>query len=114
MIGRAEELALIAGLLKEAAKGTGKTLIVSGEGGVGKTRILTAAADRAQHEGWRVAVGRAYAVETGIPYSLFSDAFLPLIRELEPGTLSVLTRGGMAELSHLFPALSAPGERAGR
>lgn len=46
-------------------------------------------------------------METGIPYSLFSDALTPLLRSLEPGTLSVLTRGGMAELAVLFPALAS-------
>lgn len=56
-------------------------------------------------------LGRAYAVETGIPYALFSDALLPLLRKLEPGALSVLTRGGTAELAYLFPAIAGPGDR---
>src|SRR5829696_966849 len=111
LVGRAEELSLVVSLLKEAKKGSGRTLIVSGEGGIGKTRILTAAAEKAQKDGWTVVIGRAYAVETGIPYALFSDALLPLLRSLEPGTLSVLTRGGMAELGYLFPGLASPGDR---
>ena len=84
---------------------------MSGEGGVGKTRILTAAVEKAEKDNWNVVVGRAYAVETGIPYALFSDALLPLLRKLEPGALSVLTRGGMSELAYLFPALALPGDR---
>ena len=111
LVGRAEELSLVASLLKDAKKGTGQTLIVSGEGGVGKTRILTAAAEKAVTDGWNVVIGRAYAVETGIPYALFSDALLPLLKKLEPGTLSVLTRGGTSELAYLFPALGLPGDR---
>jgi predicted ATPase len=102
---------MIASLLREARKGSGRTLILSGEGGVGKTRILTAAAEKAAKDGWNVVIGRSYAVETGIPYALFSDALLPLIRNLEPGTLSVLTRGGMSELAYIFPALASPGDR---
>ena len=73
--------------------------------------MLTAAAQKAQKDGWLVAIGRAYAVETGIPYSLFSDALSPLLRSFEAGTLSVLTRGGMAELGSLFPALASPSDR---
>ncbi|HVF40841.1 MAG TPA: AAA family ATPase [Gemmatimonadaceae bacterium] len=111
LVGRKPELALIASLLKDAEKGAGRTLIVSGEGGVGKTRILTTAAEQAERDGWNVVVGRAYAVETGIPYALFSDALLPSIRKLDPGALSVLTRGGLAELSYLFPALGSHDER---
>ncbi|MEO8576345.1 MAG: AAA family ATPase [Gemmatimonadales bacterium] len=111
LVGRVEELSLIASILKDAKKGNGRTLIVSGEGGVGKTRILTAAAEKAAADGWNVVTGRAYAVETGIPYALFSDALLPLLRKIEPATLSVLTRGGTSELSYLFPALALPGDR---
>jgi DNA-binding CsgD family transcriptional regulator len=36
---------------------------------------------------------------------VFSDAFLPEIRSLQPSVLTLLTRGGTAELMQLFPAL---------
>jgi len=112
LVGRGDELAIIESHLSEAARGAGKTVIVSGEGGVGKTRLLTSTAGTAQRKGWQVLLGRAYAVETGIPYSLFADAFVPLLRNMEPARLNLLTRGGLSELSILFPALGAPGDRA--
>ena len=55
--------------------------------------------------------GRAYAVETGIPYALFADAFVPFLKTLEPSALSVLSRGGIGELAYLFPAMGSHGER---
>ena len=109
LVGRREELARLTAALDDAEKGTGRVIFISGEGGVGKTRLATAAADAASKRGWSVAVGRAYPVETGVPYALFSDALLPLIRKLEPAALTVLTRGGTAELAHLFPTLGAGG-----
>src|SRR5690606_5818057 len=60
-------------------------------------------------DGWRVIAGRAYPVETGVPYALFADAFLPTLREMDPATLTVLSRGGESELTSLFPALGAGG-----
>jgi DNA-binding NarL/FixJ family response regulator len=45
-------------------------------------------------------------VERGVPYALLSDAFLPLLRGMDPTTLAVLSRGGEEELRYLFPALS--------
>ena len=36
---------------------------------------------------------------------MFSDALLPLLRGIEPSVLTLLTRGGTAELAQLFPAL---------
>ena len=110
-MGRGEELSVISSMLDEVSRGAGATLIISGEGGVGKTSLITAAAEDAARNGWQVVLGRAYAVETGIPYALFSDAFVPFLQALEPGALSVLTRGGIRELAYLFPVLGAPGDR---
>ena len=98
--------------LAAVKRGEGRTLILSGEGGVGKTRLLAEITDTAASSGWKSVVGSSYAVETGIPYALFSDAFLPLIQGLDPGTLNILTRGSRDELAVLFPALGSREARA--
>ncbi|MEO7502205.1 MAG: AAA family ATPase [Gemmatimonadaceae bacterium] len=111
LIGRETELALLTSALREAEEGSGRTVFLAGEGGIGKTRVAAAAAEWAEEEGWNVVVGRAYAVETGIPYALFSDALLPSLKKLELSTLQVLTRGSAVELAYLFPALATSGQR---
>lgn len=111
LVGRSAELALLSRTIDEAARGAGRSVFIVGEGGIGKTRLATAAADRAARQGWTIAVGRAYPVESGVPYALFSDALMPLLRKLDPAALSVLTRGGGGELAYLFPALAAGSER---
>lgn len=112
LVGRSAELALLSKATDEAAKGAGRSLFVVGEGGIGKTRLASAAAERAAKRGWSVAVGRAYPVETGVPYALFSDALVPLVRNLDPAALSVLTRGSATDFGYLFPSLGAPSERS--
>src|SRR5687768_6121040 len=94
LVGRTAELALLSRTIDAAAQGSGRSVFIVGEGGIGKTRLAAAAAERATRRGWTVAIGRAYPVETGVPYALFSDALLPLLRKLDPATLSILTRGG--------------------
>jgi DNA-binding CsgD family transcriptional regulator/tetratricopeptide (TPR) repeat protein len=111
LVGRSAELALLSKTIGEAAKGAGRAVFIVGEGGIGKTRLAAAAAERAAKQGWNVAVGRAYPVETGVPYALFSDALLPLVRKLDPATLTVLTRGGASDLGYLFPNLGASPDR---
>ena len=64
----------------------------------------------ATSRGWSTAVGRAYPVETGVPYALFADALLPVLKAIDRGTLTVLSRGGEAELARLFPALDLHSE----
>jgi predicted ATPase/DNA-binding CsgD family transcriptional regulator len=113
LIGRATELSMLGQALTNTAAGRGTTVILAGEGGIGKTRLAKAAAEQAERRNWQVALGRAYPVETGVPYALFSDALLPILRKLDASTLQVLTRGGSAELGYLFPALVPAHERMG-
>src|SRR5688500_1534829 len=105
LIGRATELTMLGQSLTNTAAGRGCTVILAGEGGIGKTRLATAAAEQAERRGWQVALGRAYPVETGVPYALFSDALLPMLRKLDSSAMQVLTRGDSADLAYLFPAL---------
>ena len=102
LVGRKGELDFLSKTLDNAAKGAGGSVFIVGEGGIGKTRLATAAADLAAKEGWNVAIGRSYPVETGVPYALFSDALLPFVRAFDPATLAVLTRGA-PELRYLIP-----------
>ncbi|MDB4908605.1 MAG: hypothetical protein JWO05_3389 [Gemmatimonadetes bacterium] len=103
---RAEPLRELERLLDEAEQGRGNMHILFGEGGVGKTRLAQALAQSAARKGFSIAIGRAYPVETGVPYAVFGDALLPVLRALEPQALTVLSRGGTAELAQLFPALA--------
>ena len=110
-VGRADDLTRLRVLLARARAGRGGVVLLSGEGGVGKTRLVTRVADEARRAGWRVAEGCAYPLETGVPYALFSDALVPLLQELGPETLSVLTRGAAADLDVLFPGARSRGEQ---
>ena len=105
VVGRAAELSVLTAALNDADAGRGYAIFVVGESGIGKTRLVTAFADQALQRGFTVAAGRAYPVETGVPYAVFSDALLPVLRTVEPSLLTLLTRGGTAELMQLFPAL---------
>src|SRR6266545_3006511 len=53
VVGRDGELAALAEVFGQAASGPGACVVVTGEAGVGKTRLVTAAA------GWRGAAGGA-------------------------------------------------------
>ena len=110
LTGRGNELALLSAALQRADQGSGTTILLAGESGIGKTRLANAVVEQATKRGFTVAIGRAYPVETGVPYAVFGDALLPVLRALDPAMLSVLTRGGNAELVQLFPAL-ATGDR---
>ena len=112
LVGRTRELAALESLLEVGRDDGTSVVIVSGEGGVGKSRLAQELGARAERRGWKVAYGRAFPVETGVPYALFADAFLPILRGLDADTLTLLTRGGADELRYLFPALGQRGLEA--
>lgn len=104
LVGRTAELAALEALLDGRDRDV-PLVLVSGESGSGKSRLITELKVRAERRGMAVAQGRAYPVEHGVPFALFADAFLPILRSMDPESLAVLTRGGQEELRYLFPAL---------
>ncbi len=114
VVGREEIQERLLSGLQAALNGKGRTLLLTGERGTGKTHLFRYLRGEAERKGFSVAAGRAYRAEAGVPYSLFSDAFLPLLRSQPPESLTVLTRGGTPELAHLFPSLASSGNVARR
>jgi DNA-binding CsgD family transcriptional regulator len=104
-IGRERELALMDSARDEVTHGRGQLVLLSGDGGVGKTRLVQESAQHVRDAGWQVAIGQAYPLETAIPYAAFADALAPVLAALDPGTLTRLTRGDRAVLAALAPAL---------
>jgi tetratricopeptide (TPR) repeat protein len=70
MIGRDADLDRV---LAEAGSGAGKVVLVTGEAGVGKTRLLEAVMDATVSRGARVLLGHAIESEQVLPFALWSD-----------------------------------------
>ena len=106
LVGRQRDLAV---LEKAFAMRDGPHfLVVTGDRGVGKTRLITELSGSLRETGTKVLGARAFPLGSAAPFALLSDCFTPLLRDLDSSTLQVLTRGGLAELAHLFPAAVAP------
>ena len=80
--------------LSDVAAGRGGVHIIAGQSGIGKTRLAKALAERAERDRWTVSIGRVYSVETGVPYAVWADAMMHILRGLDAGARNVLTRGG--------------------
>ncbi|MGH2349877.1 MAG: ATP-binding protein, partial [bacterium] len=75
LVGRESELRELKSSLELAASGTGQVVLVEGEPGIGKTRLIQEAQVYARIRGFIVLVGRCYEQETGIPYLPFIEQF---------------------------------------
>ena len=106
LVGRDAEVAALGSWLEGAAAGRGGTTLLAGVGGVGKTRLVGALTKRAARQEWTVTVGRAYPVETGVPYAVFADALTSVLRGLAPASLAVMTRGDAGTLANICPAFA--------
>jgi predicted ATPase len=67
-VGRDAELRELRSTLELAASGHGQVVLVEGEPGIGKTRLLQEAQVYARLRGFTVMLGRCYEQETGVPY----------------------------------------------
>jgi DNA-binding NarL/FixJ family response regulator len=74
LVGRAAELGRLGGLLDAAAIGQPIVALVSGDAGVGKTRLVTELAGRARERGFTVLVGHCAELADTVPYLALADA----------------------------------------
>src|SRR5579871_1735655 len=98
LVGRANELALLDGLLREAARGRGAAVLIEGEPGIGKSALVHAAVTAAPDAGCQVFWGAGDELGTALPLLPFLDA----LRVREPSvnarrnTIVGLLRGEIA------------------
>ncbi len=104
LVGRARELALLGRFLRgQSDIGPAQSLLLmAGEPGVGKTRLLEAVARQAHAEGWRVLTGGCLRRDGQEPYAPLVDALARYIHELEPERRRE-ELAGCAWLSRLLP-----------
>ncbi len=112
-VGRAEELGTFDRVLAEVDQGIPSAVALIGEPGIGKTRFLAEFAGSADRGGRLVLAGSASELERDLPFSLFVDALDEYLRGLGPDRFGALDEDVRAELSQVFPSLSALGAASG-
>jgi DNA-binding CsgD family transcriptional regulator len=83
--GREAERKIIGNLLRRAEQGAGGTVLVEGEPGIGKSRLLSDAIDQAAEQGFSLAAGAADQLCEAIPLSSLRGALPEPFAGLAPG-----------------------------
>ncbi|WP_405623082.1 helix-turn-helix transcriptional regulator [Streptomyces sp. NBC_00076] len=74
LIGREDELARLAGVLGRARGGEARAVLIAGDAGVGKTRMLDEVAGQADRAGMTVLTGHCVDLgDVGLPYLPFTE-----------------------------------------
>jgi DNA-binding SARP family transcriptional activator/tetratricopeptide (TPR) repeat protein len=111
LVGRGVELTRLTQALDEAWSGAPQLLVLEGEAGIGKSRLMEALADIAAARGGRVLVGRAYESEQILPFQPWIDALGAGHGLADEALLSRIGPPLRAELARLVPGI---GDKATR
>jgi DNA-binding SARP family transcriptional activator len=109
-VGRTQERRQCAERIEAATRGeAGPVLLVVGEPGIGKTRLLRELADRIEGAGGRCLAGRAFDAERGIPYGTWQATLTTLRADDEPAALGthpeLAATGPAGDRQRLFAAV---------
>ncbi|MET0837561.1 MAG: AAA family ATPase [Marmoricola sp.] len=80
LVGRDDELAVLSATLDAVRHGRGGLLVVRGEPGIGKTRLLDALQDLSSRQGVGSLRGRATELESDAPFAPVLEALRPGVR----------------------------------
>ncbi|OXS32273.1 hypothetical protein CHR28_26795 [Streptomyces sp. XY006] len=108
-VGRAEELGALHDALVRSREGEPQALLIGGEAGVGKTRLVEEFTAAARRHGAVVALGGCVEIGAdGLPFAPFSTALRALRRAL-PAELAAAAAGQEEQLARLLPELGEAG-----
>ena len=108
-VGREAERALLTESLARAATGAAHAVLLIGDAGIGKTRLLAEMTATAIRRNALVLRGRGTEIEGLPPYLLFLDALQPFIASAAGRALHRRLGRRAAAAGELFPELAKPG-----
>ena len=119
LIGRDEELARLSTAWRSAARGEPAIVLVGGEAGIGKSRLVSELAALARTDGGIVLEGACVSLgdDEGLPLAPIAEALRALGRQLPTETLADVVGSAGASVAHLVPELGqalASGDAATR
>ncbi len=114
LIGRAPELARLEEELAVARKGNGRVVVLLGEAGIGKSRLVEEIADSALADGWLLLSGRSYETEQLLPLGVWAGALRAAGLETRREAVARLGSAWRSELARLLPEVAETGVRGPR
>lgn len=106
LIGRAAHVQALTRCIAEACAGRGQVVLVVGEAGIGKTRLVAEAMAHAANDGLLVLQGHCFEPDRLLPYAPLLDLLRAMMAAQSPQAL--LDHAGPAgpELARLLPELT--------
>ncbi len=105
LVGRAAEWARLGRLCDLAAGGNGQAILLAGEPGIGKSRLMAELQRRCRAAGSPVLAARCYEIERAMPYQPVIDVAAQALGCATDQALQKLQPVAIAEIAALVPSL---------
>jgi DNA-binding CsgD family transcriptional regulator/tetratricopeptide (TPR) repeat protein len=109
-VGRSSELNVLLEAAGAAASGQASLVVVGGDAGIGKSRLIAEVAGRLRADGWLILEGGTVALgDDGLPFGPIVEALRALSRDVDPKRIADAAGPSLPELARLVPELSSVG-----
>jgi tetratricopeptide (TPR) repeat protein len=105
-VGRNNEHGLLIGLITRLTAGTGYTILIEGEPGIGKSRLMREVARYARAQNMPTLATNCYEIERAIPYQPVINLVTQALERISDAALHTLAPVSLAELAALVPEVS--------
>ena len=107
-VGRDTEYGLLTGLIVRLTSGTGDTVLIEGEAGIGKSRLLREVTHYAHAHDFLTLTTNCYEIERAMPYQPVIDLVTRVLERTGDAALATIAPVSLAELAAIAPEV---GER---
>ncbi len=104
-VDREEELSLLGRTFDQATQGKGQVVFITGEGGIGKTRLVHELAKQVKSQGAIFAVGPSYEGEGLVPYAPWIETVRAIVAQCPASMFGKSIGRTVAEVRRLVPEL---------
>ena len=107
LIGRNTHLETLSRLIEQARGGSGQTVLIAGEAGMGKSRLVLEAKSLAARNGFSILQGNCFEPDRSLPYAPLLDLLHSICMNHSDAEISAAFGSGAAEILKLLPELAA-------
>jgi predicted ATPase/DNA-binding winged helix-turn-helix (wHTH) protein len=104
-VGRQPERQALQACLRDAGQGHGQLVLLSGEAGIGKTRLATEIANGTRQQDVHVLRGRCHDSDNTPDFWLWRQIVQTYVQDCQPSTLREVMGAGIGDLAVLAPML---------
>ena len=108
VIGRTTELTAIHQLIESTKSGQGQVALLSGEAGIGKSRLVKEAKAYATDLNYRVVQGNCFPTDLSCPYAPLLDLIRTLLARLDSTKIQAMLKPFARDLYPLLPEVVLP------